>query len=46
MAIPKLKEQDISEALKYIDEKGVPYHNQSMKYVLVTDEGRNIRRSM
>ena len=40
MAIPKLKEQDISEALKYIDEKGVPYHNQSMKYVLVTDEGK------
>lgn len=34
MAIPKIKEQDIIAALKYIDENGVPFHNQSTKYEL------------
>lgn len=32
MAIPKIKEQDIIAALKYMDEKGVPSQNQSTKY--------------
>lgn len=27
MAIPKIKNQDIIDALKYIDENGVPFHN-------------------
>ena len=40
MAIPKIKEQDIIAALKYIDENGVPFHNQSTKYELVTTDGR------
>lgn len=40
MAIPKIKEQDIIAALKYIDENGVPFHNQSTKYELVTEDGR------
>ena len=40
MAIPKIKEQDIIAALKYIDENGVPFHNQSTKYELVTDDGK------
>jgi len=40
MAIPKIKESDISEALKYIDENGVPFHNQSTKYELVTEGGK------
>ena len=40
MAIPKIKEQDIMDALKYIDENGVPFHNQSTKYELVTEGGR------
>ena len=40
MAIPKIKETDISEALKFIDENGVPFHNQSTKYELVTDNGK------
>lgn len=39
MAIPKIKEQDIIAALKYIDENGVPFHNQSTKYELVTEDG-------
>ena len=39
MAIPKIKKQDIIDALKYIDENGVPSHNQSTKYELVTDDG-------
>ena len=40
MAIPKIKEQGIIEALKYIDEHGVPSHNQSTKYELVTEDGK------
>ena len=40
MAIPKIKEQDIIDALKYIDENGVPFHNQSTKYTLVTEDGK------
>lgn len=40
MAIPKLIEQNILDALKYIDENGVPFHNQSLKYELVTAEGK------
>ena len=40
MAIPNIKEQDIIEALKYIDENGVPFHNQSTKYELVPAEGK------
>ena len=40
MAIPKINEKDILEALKYIDENGVPSYNQSVKYSLVTDDGK------
>lgn len=40
MAIPKIKEQGIIEALKYIDEHGVPSHSQSTKYELVTEDGK------
>lgn len=40
MAIPKIKKQDIIDALKYIDENGVPFHNQSTKYELVTEDGK------
>lgn len=40
MAIPKIKEKDIIDALKYIDENGVPFHNQSTKYELVTEDGK------
>ena len=40
MAIPKFKKGDIIEAIKYIDENGVPFHNQSTKYELVTDDGK------
>ena len=40
MAIPKFKKEYISKALKYIDEHGVPFHNQSTKYELVTDGGK------
>ena len=37
MAIPKLTEEKINEALKYIDEHGVLGHNESTVYVLVAD---------
>ena len=40
MAIPKIKKQDIIDALKYIEENGVPFHNQSTKYELVTEDGK------
>ena len=40
MAIPKIKGQDIIDALRYIDENGVPFHNQSTKYTLVTEDGK------
>ena len=40
MAIPKIKEQDIIHALKYIDENDVPFHNQITKYELVTEDGK------
>ena len=40
MAIPKLKKQDIIAALKFIDENGVPEHNTSVKYVLVSESGK------
>lgn len=40
MAIPKISEQNIADALKYIDEKGMPFHNQSTKYELVTENGK------
>ena len=40
MAIPKIEKQNIIDALKYIDENGVPSYNQSVKYELVTEDGR------
>lgn len=40
MAIPKLKKQNIIDALKFIDEKGVPDHNASVKYALVSGTGK------
>ena len=40
MAIPKFKKEYVIEALKFIDENGVPFHNQSTKYELVTDDGK------
>ena len=40
MAIPKLKKQNITDALKFIDEKGVPDHNASVKYALVSGAGK------
>ena len=40
MTIPKLKKQDIIDALKFIDENGVPEHNTSFKYVLVAEGGK------
>ena len=39
MAIPKLKRQDILNALKFIDENGVPEQNVSTKYELVSEDG-------
>ena len=37
MAVPKVDGQFIAEAIKYIDENGVPWHNTSTKYELVWD---------
>lgn len=40
MAIPKVEEQAILDAIKYIDEHGVPDKNKSTKYELVTEDGK------
>lgn len=40
MAIPNINNQDIIEALKYINENGVPSQNQSTKYELVSEDGK------
>ena len=39
MAVPKVDGQFIAEAIKYIDENGVPWHNTSTKYKLVWENG-------
>lgn len=40
MAIPKIDEQSVLAALKYIDENGVPDKNKSTQYTLVTEDGK------
>ncbi len=40
MAIPKLNRQQILDALKWIDETGVPEHHASIRYVLVSQDGK------
>lgn len=40
MAIPKIDENNIIAAIKYIDEHGVPDKNNSTQYVLVTEDGK------
>lgn len=40
MAFPNITYQHIIDALRYIDENGIPSHNQSMKYDLITDDGK------
>ena len=40
MAIPKITEQNILDALKYIDEQGVPARNKSNVYELVSSDGK------
>lgn len=41
MAIPKVSQEDILNALKFIDENGVPPHNQSMRYFLLGGNGKS-----
>ena len=38
MAIPTLSYQNILDALKYIDDNGVPFRNQSIRYELVYND--------
>ena len=40
MAIPKITEQNIQDAIKYIDEHGVPNRNKSTVYELVSSDGK------
>lgn len=40
MAIPNVKKQDIIAAMDYVDEHGVPHHNQSTKYELISEDGK------
>jgi len=36
MAVPKITEDNNKKALKYIDVHGVPFHNESTVYTLVS----------
>ena len=38
MAIPKINDQNIADAIKYIDEHGVPDKNKSTQYLLVMED--------
>lgn len=40
MAIPNIVKEDIINALEYIDEKGIPVHNQSTRYDMITEDGK------
>lgn len=40
MAIPKITRTDVLDALEFINQNGVPDHNTSTKYNLVSDEGK------
>ena len=40
MSIPKIERKYIEEALKYIDENGVPKNNKSTTYRLVSNDGK------
>ena len=40
MAIPRIEKQNIFDALKFIDINGVPGHNVSTKYFLVSNDGK------
>ena len=40
MAIPKVSREDILKAIEFIDENGVPHHNQSMRYFLLGENGK------
>lgn len=40
MAIPKINKYDVIKALEYIDANGVPSYHQSVKYDLVTENGK------
>ena len=40
MAIPKINENNITAAIKYIDEHGVPDRNKSTQYILVMENGK------
>lgn len=40
MSLPQFQKQDILKALDYIDKNGVPSHNESIKYWLISDNGK------
>lgn len=40
VAIPKINEQSIKDAIKYIDDNGIPDKNKSTQYELVMDDGK------
>ena len=40
MAIPKLEKQYMIDAMKYIDENGIPERHESTRYILTADDGK------
>ena len=41
MAVPKVSQEYILKALQFIDENGIPHHNQSMRYFLFGENGKS-----
>lgn len=40
MAVPNINKQNVIEALKYIDENGIPDSDQSIQYELIMEDGK------
>ena len=40
MSIPKITDEHLKQAFRYIDENGIPDQNRSIKYELVLDNGK------
>ena len=40
MAVPKVTKENVFEAIKFIDKKGIPASHQSVKYNLIMENGK------
>lgn len=40
MSVPQVSKQNVLDAMKFIDQNGIPGKNESTKYVIVSDDGK------